>query len=204
MSNTPVPETLKKNQKPAPETGSAAKPQTSFSETMFFRRFVATAADYVIVFSICTLSSLLVFLTFSGFNGDFFKLTFFIIGIIWGLGGILLLIKDGPHSITAFDCRTPGKYFLHVRVIDAQKHPITYEMSIKRNLVVASSILCIAASSLIKSFNLPVITDILLLISAIASLGCLGWALYESYLLYKSTDERRPGDLRANTFVEYY
>jgi len=204
MSNTPVPETLKKNQKPAPETGSAAKPQTSFSETMFFRRFVATAADYVIVSTICMLSSLLVSFLFSAFNGDVFKLTFFIIGIIWGLGGVLLLIKDGPHSITAFDCRTPGKYFLHVRVINTQKQPITYEMSIKRNLVVASSIFCIAGTNLILSLNLPVITDILVWISLIASFGCLGWTLYESYLLYKSTDERRPGDLRANTFVEYY
>jgi uncharacterized RDD family membrane protein YckC len=195
------------NQKPAnpaPEAEANSKPNVPFSETMFFRRFVATAADYVIVSTVCVLSSLLIFLLFSGFNGDFFKLTFFIDGLVCGLGGVLLLIKDGPHSITAFDCRTPGKYFLHVRVTDAQKRPITYEMSIKRNFVVASSILCASAFSFIKSFHLPLITDLLALATLIASVACLGWTIYESYLLYKSTDERRPGDILANTFVEYY
>ncbi|MDD3000769.1 MAG: RDD family protein [Candidatus Riflebacteria bacterium] len=203
MSNqNPKPANPSPATSPAPEANS--KPQVPFSETMFFRRFVATAADYVIICTICMLSNLLIFLLFSGFDGDFFKLTYLINGLVWGVGGVLLLIKDGPHSITAFDCRTPGKYFLHVRVTDDQKRPITYEMSIKRNLVVASSFLCVSASCFIKSIDLPLITNLLLLISGIASLACLGWTIYESYLLFKSKDERRPGDILANTFVEYY
>lgn len=125
-------------------------------------------------------------------------------GIVWALGGLVILLKDGPHTIPTFDYRTPGKYYLHVRVTDENKHPITFIMSAKRNIVVAANLFCLSISFFVSFIPFMFIKLVLLTVVGILNLGCFLWLVYETWKLFNSTDNRRPSDIKVGTIVEYY
>lgn len=180
------------------------KPQISFFEGLFFKRFVASTADVLGIVVINLVSFFMVKFILSGFDTSFIKISILVSGLIWLMGGLFLLLRDGPIPITAFDGRSPGKFFLQLQVTDLEKNPLTYKMSIERNFVVAGGVIIGAIGQILSAFQLPFISLILSVLISLLSIVWLVMGFRELWAMYKAPDNRRPGDLKAGTIVDYY
>ncbi len=180
------------------------KKSIPFAESIFFKRFVATTADLLVIIAISLVSFILVSYTLGGFDMGIFKVSVFISGLIWLAGGVFILLKDGPIPLSNFDNRTPGKYFLHIRVTDLEYKPLTYKMSIVRNFIVAAGVMIAAIGQLFSAISLPFISTITSIVVLVLGLVWVFFAIKEVWAMYTAEDHRRPGDIKAGTIVEYY
>lgn len=167
-----------------------------FLETLFSKRICAAFVDVICVFFVVIVLSIISFIL----PGKFMQCCFMFIACL--IGAALIALKDGPHNLAIFNYKSPGRAFLGLSIMDLNRNRITYMMSIKRNLCLASLFVIQGLIIFFHGFgDLYFIATILLQMLIFFPLG---WIIYELVKLYKSQDNRRPGDILAGTIVELF
>lgn len=204
MANETKNPTDGQNAVPEATDNAKQKPKIPFTESLFFKRFVAAATDVLLIVAINLVSYFMVEFVLSGLDTAFIQISSLVSGLIWLMGGLFLLLRDGPIPIAVFNYRSPGKFFLQLEITDLEKNPVTYKMSVERNLVVAAGVLVAAVGQILSAVQLPYISVVLALLVSLSGLVWLVMLARELWAMYKAPDNRRPGDVKAGTIVDYY
>jgi uncharacterized RDD family membrane protein YckC len=163
---------------------------------LFPKRIMATFVDLVIIGVLNVLVSMVAFMLLPRIVFVPFQ------ALMLVACGFAILIKDGPFRLGPLNGQSIGKKALGIRVLTKAGQPISFQESVQRNLTLAAPSFVFAVTALISA--IPFIGPLIGFFAAIASL-LLGLAIlgFELFNMYRDTENRRWGDVRAGTIVNY-
>lgn len=124
--------------------------------------------------------------------------------LVFAAGAAIFMAKDGPIVFAGLEGQTPGKKAMGIRVTDLNKKPISFEVSMKRNFILAIPYMLSSLTSLLEIVRIPLITGLILFFLGIASLVISMFvAVFEIYKIYSGERNRRWGDTYAGTIVSW-
>lgn len=124
--------------------------------------------------------------------------------LVFAAGAAIFMAKDGPIVFAGLEGQTPGKKVMGIRVTDLNKRPISFEVSMKRNFILAIPYMLSSLMSLLEIVRIPLITGLILFFLGIASLVISMFvAVFEIYKIYSGERNRRWGDTYAGTIVSW-
>lgn len=168
---------------------------------IFSKRFVATIIDSVLI-GVAT-----IILSVIGHilpDTKLIHLSSLWSSLVFVAAGIVFMAKDGPIQFAGLNGQTPGKKVMGIRVTDLEKKPISFAISMKRNLVLAIPYFLSAIIALLGVISIPLISSLvtLFLFATSSLVGFIIYA-YEIFMIYSGERHRRSGDVSANTIVSW-
>lgn len=165
-----------------------------FLDSLFAKRACAAFVDVLLLCVVVAITSLASSAMFDTLGSCILAF------IIHLAAAALIALKDAPY-LSIFNYKSPGKAFIGLSIMDMNRNRITPIMSVKRNLCFSAIFVVNGIVVLSHAFTGSIVISLAL---GVIHLIPLIWILYEAFKLYKSPDNRRPGDQLAGTTVELF